>query len=137
THGNELATLKKLIPPVDQGTAALLADLKTRGLLDNTLVIWMGEFGRMPRINLTAGRDHFPAAFNVALAGCGVKGGQTIGATSKLGTEVAERPITVSDLFCTFCKSLGINPRKEYESNVGRPVKIVEFGEAVKEVFGS
>jgi hypothetical protein len=137
THGNELTTLKKLIPPVDQGTAALLADLKARGLLANTLVIWMGEFGRMPRINLTAGRDHFPQAFNVALAGCGVKGGQVIGATDKLGTAVAERPVTVSDLFCTFCQALAINPRKENQSNVGRPIPIVESGEAVKEVFGA
>jgi uncharacterized protein (DUF1501 family) len=136
THGNELATLKGLIPPVDQGMAALLADLRLRGLLDRTLVIWMGEFGRMPRINLTAGRDHFPAAFNLALAGCGVTGGQTIGATNRLGTEVAERPVTVPDLFCTFCRALGIDPRKENQSNVGRPLKIVEEGHAVKEVFG-
>src|SRR5262249_49517286 len=64
THGNELPSLKKLIPPVDQGTAALVADLKTRGLLERTLVIWMGEFGRTPRINLDAGRDHYPRAFN-------------------------------------------------------------------------
>jgi uncharacterized protein (DUF1501 family) len=137
THGNELESLKKLIPPVDQGTAALLADLKARGLLDSTLVIWMGEFGRMPRINLTAGRDHFPQAFNLALAGCGVKGGQVIGATDKLGTEVIERPVLVADLFCTFCRALGINPRKENQSNVGRPLKIVENGHAVREVFGS
>ena len=116
--------------------SALLTDLKERGLLDSTLVIWMGEFGRMPRINLTAGRDHFPAAFNVALAGCGVKGGQVIGATSRLGTEVAERPVTVPDLFCTFCRALGIDPRKENQSNVGRPLKIVEDGHAVREVFG-
>jgi hypothetical protein len=136
THGNELATLKKLIPPVDQGTAALLADLKARGHLDSTLVVWMGEFGRMPQINLTAGRDHFPAAFNVALAGGGVKGGQVIGATSKLGTEVVQRPVTVADLFCTFCKSLGIDARKENQSNVGRPLNIVEGGDVVKEVFG-
>jgi hypothetical protein len=136
THGNELSTLKKLIPPVDQGMAALLTDLKARGLLDNTIVIWMGEFGRMPRINLTAGRDHFPAAFNLALAGCGVKGGQVIGATDKLGTAVIERPVTVPDLFCTFCKALGINPRRENQSNVGRPIRIVEGGQAVQEVFG-
>jgi uncharacterized protein (DUF1501 family) len=135
THGNELPTLKKLIPPVDQGFAALVTDLKLRGLLENTLVIWMGEFGRMPQINLTAGRDHFPRAFNAALAGCGVKGGQVIGATDKLGTDVAERPITVPDLFCTFCQALGINPRRESQSNVGRPLKIVEGGEAVREVF--
>src|SRR5260370_34375718 len=83
THGNELPTLKKLIPPVDQGTAALLADLKSRGLLERTLVIWMGEFGRMPHVNLTAGRDHFPAAFNLALAGAGERGGHDHRATSK------------------------------------------------------
>jgi hypothetical protein len=136
THGNELPTLKKLIPPVDQGMAALLADLRVRGLLDNTLVIWMGEFGRQPRINLTAGRDHFPRAFNVALGGSGVRGGRVLGATDRLGTEVADRPVTVPDLFCTFCHALGINPRKENQSNVGRPLPIVEGGQPVLEVFG-
>jgi hypothetical protein len=135
THGNELESLKKLIPPVDQGTAALLNDLRLRGLLDNTLVIWMGEFGRTPRINLTAGRDHYPQAFNLALAGSGVKGGRVIGATDKNGIEVVDRPVSVPDLFCTFCRALGINPRKANQSNVGRPLKIVEFGHAVREVF--
>jgi hypothetical protein len=135
THGNELAFLKKLIPPVDQATAALVTDLQARGLLENTLVIWMGEFGRSPRINLTAGRDHFPKAFNVALAGCGVKGGRVVGATDKMGTEVAERPVLVADLFCTFCQALGINPRHENQSNVGRPLKIVENGAAVQELL--
>jgi hypothetical protein len=135
THGNELASLKRLIPPVDQGTAALLSDLKARGLLEKTLVIWMGEFGRMPHINLTAGRDHYPQAFNVALAGAGVHGGRVIGATDKEGVEVAERPVSVPDLFCTFCKALGIDPRVENQSNVGRPLKIVETGKAVEEVF--
>jgi hypothetical protein len=136
THANELSNLKKLIPPVDQGTAALIADLKARGLLDRTLVIWMGEFGRQPRINLAAGRDHYPTAFNVALAGAGVKGGQVIGATDAGGVEVSDRPVSVSDLFCTFCRALDINPREENQSNVGRPLKIVEKGRAVDEVFG-
>jgi hypothetical protein len=136
THGNELASLKKVIPPVDQGTAALLTDLKARGLLRNTLVIWMGEFGRTPRINLTAGRDHYPRAFNLALAGGGVKGGQVIGATDRFGVDVVERPILVPDLFCTFCQALGIDPRRENQSNVGRPLKIIEGGETVREVFG-
>jgi hypothetical protein len=135
THGKELETLKKLIPPVDQGAAALLADLKARGLLERTLIIWMGEFGRQPHINLTAGRDHYPQAFNVALAGCGIPGGRVVGATDKDGVEVAERPVTVPDLFCTFCKALSINPRKENESNVGRPLKIVETGSPVEELF--
>jgi hypothetical protein len=135
THGNELPALKKLIPPVDQGTAALLADLKERGLLERTLVIWMGEFGRTPRVNLTAGRDHYPQAFNLFLAGSGVKGGRVIGRTDRLGVAVAERPVTVPDLFCTFCWALDIEARKEKDSDVGRPVKIVEKGRAVKEVF--
>jgi uncharacterized protein (DUF1501 family) len=135
THGNELPTLKKLVPPVDHATAALISDLKDRGLLDRTLVIWMGEFGRQPRINLTAGRDHFPHAFSLALAGSGVRGGQVIGATDANGEEVADRPVTVPDLFCTFCKALGIDPRFENQSNVGRPLKIVETGKAVGEVF--
>jgi hypothetical protein len=135
THGNELPSLKKLIPPVDRATAALLADLKSRGLLQRTLVIWMGEFGRTPRINLTAGRDHYPEAFNLFLAGSGVKGGRVIGATDRKGIEVVERPVSVSDLFCTFCHALEIDPRKEKDSDVGRPVKIVEKGRPVKEVF--
>jgi uncharacterized protein (DUF1501 family) len=135
THGNELESLKKLIPPVDRGTAALLADLKARGLLEKTLVIWMGEFGRTPRVNVQAGRDHYPHAFNVALAGSGVRGGRVIGATDKNGVEVVERPTTVPDLFCTFCKALAIDPRAENQSDVGRPLKIVETGSAVEEVF--
>ena len=136
THGNELESLKKLIPPVDQGTAALLADLKARGLLEKTLVIWMGEFGRTPHVNVAAGRDHYPQAWSVALAGAGVRGGRCIGATDKLGVEVVERPVSVPDLFCTFCKALGIDPREENQSDVGRPLKIVETGSAVEEVFG-
>jgi hypothetical protein len=135
THGNELPVLKKLIPPVDQGTAALLMDLKARGLLERTLVIWMGEFGRTPAVNLTAGREHYPQAFNLFLGGCGIKGGRVLGATDAKGVEVMERPVTVSDLFCTFCKALGIDPRREKDSDVGRPVKIVEKGKAVGELF--
>jgi hypothetical protein len=135
THGNELASLKKLIPPVDRGVAALINDLKTRGLLERTLVIWMGEFGRTPKINLTAGREHYPHAFNLCLAGAGVKGGRVVGATDRLGVDVVDRPVTVPDLFCTFCQALGLDPRRENQSNVGRPIKIVEHGAAVKEVF--
>jgi uncharacterized protein (DUF1501 family) len=135
THANELPSLKKLIPPVDQGTAALLADLKARGLMERTLVVWMGEFGRTPRVNTAAGRDHYPQAFTVALAGAGVQAGRVIGATDKDGVAVADRPVTVSDLFCTFCKALAIDPRHENESNVGRPLKVVERGQPVDEVF--
>src|SRR5262245_48281467 len=135
THGDELNALKRLIPPVDQGLAALLTDLKTRGLLERTLVIWMGEFGRMPRINLANGRDHFPDAFNLALAGCGVKAGQVIGSTNAQGTAVAQRPVSVQDLFCTIYHALGVNFRHEYDTNVNRPLPIVEGGAVVNEVM--
>jgi uncharacterized protein (DUF1501 family) len=135
THGNELASLKKLVPPVDQGTAALLSDLKARGMFERTLVIWMGEFGRTPHINLTAGRDHYPQVWNAFLAGSGVKGGNIVGATDDRGIEIVRRPICVEDLFCTFCQALNIDPRTEMQSNVGRPIKIVEHGTAVQEVF--
>jgi hypothetical protein len=73
----------------------------------------------------------------VALAGAGARGGRVIGATDKDGVEVAERPVSVPDLFCTFCRALGINPREENQSNVGRPLKIVETGQAVEELFRS
>jgi len=135
THGDELKSLKKLIPPVDQATAALLADLRTRGLLERTLVIWMGEFGRTPKVNLTAGREHYPAVSNAVLAGAGIQGGRVIGKTDARGVDIVEHPIEVPDLFCTFCQSLGINPRTENESNVGRPIQIVERGAAVRELF--
>jgi uncharacterized protein (DUF1501 family) len=120
---------------VDQATAALLADLKTRGLLDRTLVIWMGEFGRMPTINLTAGRDHYPQVFNAVLAGAGIQGGRVIGKTDARGVEIVDRPIEVPDLFCTFCRALAINPRTENESNVRRPILIVEHGSDVSDLF--
>src|SRR5207253_762070 len=120
----------------DPAFAALIGDLRERGLLARTLVIWMGEFGRTPRINANTGRDHFPLAFNVALAGGGVRGGQVIGATNDAGNAVANRPVTVPDLFCSFCQALGINPRREFMTPLGRPIRIVDGGTAVRELFG-
>lgn len=119
----------------DAAYATLLADLKKHGMLDHTLVIWMGEFGRTPKINPNAGRDHFPRAFNVALAGGGIKGGQVIGETSKDGTTLTKEPVTVPDLFCSICKSLDVNPAKENMSPIGRPMKIVDGGKPVPELF--
>jgi uncharacterized protein (DUF1501 family) len=109
--------------------------LKERGRLAKTLVIWMGEFGRTPRINGRTGRDHFPRAFSVALAGGGIKGGQVVGKTSDDGTSVVERPVTVADLFCTFCHALKIDPRKENLATLGRPIKIVDGGKPVIQLF--
>lgn len=135
THNDNFSRLKTLSGQTDPGFAALVGDLKQRGMLDRTLVIWMGEFGRTPRINARTGRDHFPRAFNVALAGGGIKGGQVIGETTRDGTTVKERPVRVPDLFCTFCDALKVNPRLENLSSEGRPLKIVDGGNAVKELF--
>jgi len=135
THQDNFNRTKTLSDTVDPAFAALVSDLKERGRLQKTLVIWMGEFGRTPRINPNTGRDHFPRAFNVALAGGGIEGGKVIGATSAEGTEVKERSVSVADLFCTFCQALKINPRKENVSSLGRPIKIVDGGQAVKELF--
>mgnify|MGYP002850686075 FL=1 len=104
-------------------------------MLEKTLIIWMGEFGRTPRINPRGGRDHFPRAFNVALSGAGIRGGQVIGRTNAGGTAVSDRPITVPDLFQTFCRALDIDPEHENLSGIGRPIKIVDGGSAVTEVF--
>jgi hypothetical protein len=135
THDDNFNRVKKLAGDVDPAFAALVADLKERGLLEKTLVVWMGEFGRTPRINAKAGRDHHPLSFNVALAGGGVQGGRVIGATTSDGSQVDSRPVTVPDLFCTFCRSLGIDPRKERISPLGRPLKNVEGGAPVTELF--
>jgi uncharacterized protein (DUF1501 family) len=104
-------------------------------MLDRTLVVWMGEFGRTPKINPNAGRDHFPRVFSVALAGGGVKGGQVIGSSTPDGTGVKDRPVTVTDLMASFCESLKIDPKKENISPQGRPIKIVNGGTPVKELF--
>jgi hypothetical protein len=135
THQDNFERSRTLSETADRGMAALVQELKERGRLARTLVIWMGEFGRTPKINPRNGRDHFPRAFNVALAGGGIHGGRVIGATSSDGMEVKERPVTVPDLFCTFCQALQINPRKEHISSLNRPVKIVDGGQPVKELF--
>jgi uncharacterized protein (DUF1501 family) len=135
THDDNFNRVKTLAGTADPAFTALIADLKDRGMLDRTLVIWMGEFGRTPRINPRTGRDHYPRAFNVALAGGGIKGGQVVGETSKDGTDVRTRPVTVADLFCTFYQALKINPRKENISTNGRPIKLIDGGQPVKELF--
>ncbi|MCI0378407.1 MAG: DUF1501 domain-containing protein, partial [Gemmataceae bacterium] len=123
THQDNFERTRTLSGGVDAGFAALVQDLRERGRLERTLVIWMGEFGRTPRINGNNGRDHFPRAFNLALAGCGIRGGQVIGSTSAGGNDISNRPVGVADLFCTFCHALNINPRKENMTPIGRPIR--------------
>jgi hypothetical protein len=135
THQDNFEKTRDLCGQIDRGAAQLIADLKSRGMLDKTLVIWMGEFGRTPQINPRGGRDHFPRAFNVALAGGGVRGGQTIGATNDAGTEVTDRPVMIPDLFRSIYHTLGIDPDYENMSGIGRPIKLVDGGEVVSELF--
>lgn len=135
THQNNFVESRRQCGTIDQPVSQLLLELRERGLLDSTLVIWMGEFGRTPRINPRAGRDHFPRAFNVALAGGGIRGGQVIGATDDAGTEVTDSPVTVPDLFQTFCKALGMDAELENMTSLGRPIKVVDGGKAVESLF--
>ena len=135
THQQGHEKIGKLAGDVDPAFGSLVADLKTRGMLERTLVIWMGEFGRTPKINPNAGRDHFPRVFNIAMAGGGVKGGQVIGASSADGSEVKDQPVAVNDLLASFCHALKIDPSKENMSPLGRPIKIVDGGKVVKTLF--
>lgn len=126
SHANNFDTVARLGGMVDRAWSALLDDLKDRGLLDSTLVVWMGEFGRTPRINAGKGRDHYPTAWTTVLSGGGIKGGQVIGRTSTDGTQVEERPVSTIDLLATVCRALGVDPMKQNLSNVGRPIRIVD-----------
>ncbi|HEX3869204.1 MAG TPA: DUF1501 domain-containing protein [Pirellulales bacterium] len=135
THFDNFDKSRSLCKQLDQPFAALVNDLRDRGMLDNTLVVWMGEFGRTPRVNPRGGRDHFPRAFRAALAGGGIRGGQVLGTTSDSGDEVTDRPVTEKDLFQTVYKSLGIDAHKENMSPIGRPIRIVDGGTPVDELF--
>ena len=115
-------------------TSTLMTDLKDRGLLESTTIIWMGEFGRTPKINATGGRDHFPSAWSCVFAGGGIKGGQVIGQTSKDGNKIEDRPIESPDILTTLVKAVGVDPGTENLSNIGRPIKIME-GSAIKEIL--
>ena len=131
SHQNNFEQCSGLAADVDPATAALITDLKDRGMLDKTLVVWMGEFGRTPKINPRTGRDHYPRVFNLAMAGGGIIGGQVYGASTADGTAVEDSPVTVQDLFQTVCKSLHVNADHENLSPLGRPMKIVDGGQVI------
>ncbi len=134
THVEHEKRSKPLMTEFDQAFPALLDDLDQRGLLANTLVIVIGDFGRTPKINFSGGRDHWPRASSVALAGAGVAGGVVVGKTDKQAGEPVERPVKIEDFAATVYKILGIDFDKEYQAN-GRPVRIVKDGVPVKEVL--
>jgi len=132
THNNTPNRIKTLSQQLDTPMAALIKDLKDRGLLDSTLVIWMGEFGRSPM----NGQNHFAKAWTTVLAGAGIKTGQVVGKTGAKGDDVADRPISPGDFMTTVCKALGIDPTKSYTARNGRPMNKVDKGATpVRELF--
>jgi len=135
THGDNFGKMRPLLDVLDPAYATLVRDLRERGLLGETLVVWMGEFGRTPRINGQNGRDHWPKAFSAALSGGGVQGGRVVGATDPLGFEVQDRPVTVEGLASTMYHCLGVDPRKPTMHASGRPIRILNGGAPVRELL--
>lgn len=136
THQDNFNRLKtNLLPTLDRGVSALLANLAARGLLESTSVMVAGEFGRTPKINPNAGRDHFPRAMFVLMAGGGMKVGQVVGESDEKAMAPKDRPISPDDVAATFYKSLGIDHRKEYQTDIGRPVMIVRDGTPIPEII--
>lgn len=125
-----------LVPTFDQGFAALIEDLQQRGMLDETLVVAMGEFGRTPKINTQSGRDHWPRVFSAVVAGGSVPGGQVIGASDRVAESPKDDPITPSDLAFTIYRLLGIDPTRLLTTGDGRPVAINQSGAAIKQLIG-
>ena len=124
-HANIFPTLSKnLLPQLDKGMGSLVKDLVDRGLWKNTVVVWMGEFGRTPRINQNAGRDHWARCWSVVVGGGAIKGGQVYGSTSKDGMDVDKNPCSVGDLFASLYKGIGIDPGIQIRDTIGRPHKI-------------
>jgi hypothetical protein len=135
-HNNIFESVKNLCGTLDAAWSTLLTDLKSRGLLETTLVVWMGEFGRTPVINQQGGRDHHPVAWSTVLSGGGVRGGQVIGKSSDDGMTIQDRPVTCPDLIATICSAVGIDPLKQNMSNVGRPIRLADpEAKPVKEIL--
>jgi uncharacterized protein (DUF1501 family) len=131
THQNNFERVRTLSQQVDAGMSQLIKDLHDRGLLDSTLVIWMGEFGRTPRINArgaSPGRDHYPRAWSSVMFGGGLRGGQVIGRTDAEAATVVERPVNALDFMATVCRALGIDYNKQNNTPNGRPIRIVDRG---------
>lgn len=135
-HSGIFDTLSQTkLPQLDQGMSALFEDLEQRGLLQDTAVIWMGEFSRTPRINGNTGRDHWARAWSVVVGGAGMKGGIAVGKTNAEGTSVETEPYTSQDVMASVCKALGISLETTFTSKSGRPMKIANSGKVIPELF--
>ena len=134
-HDNIESGIKRQVPELDQAYARLIQDLDERGRLQDTLVVLASEFGRTPKINATAGRDHWPKVFSVVMAGGGIKGGQVYGKSDSTATEPEEKPLTVVDWATTIYHCLGITADKELMAPGDRPIEIVDGGKVRRELL--
>jgi uncharacterized protein (DUF1501 family) len=136
THENNFERHKtRLVPPMEKAYVALLDDLSERGLLESTLVVWMGDFGRTPIINKDAGRDHWPQCYTMVLAGGGIRGGQVVGSSDKTGAFPASRPVSPADIHATVFTALGYDPHAiSYHTVDGRPT-LVSDGTPLRELL--
>ena len=136
THGNNFPAMRAHGEVMDPALASLIEDLDASGKLEKTLVLMLSEFGRTPRINDNAGRDHWPNVFGCMVAGGGIKGGQVIGSSDEDGYRPKDRPVNVPDIHATLCHALGIDAAKEVMTPLRRPMKLVDGGKPVMELFG-
>lgn len=134
-HSNIFPSLDKKLPEFDLAVSALVEDMHVRGVFENTLLVVMGEFGRTPKLNKDAGRDHWGQAASLLFAGAGVKPGLVLGKTDKHGAYTTQRPVSPADVAYTIFDSLGIDPRKHLTAPDGRPIEILDQGDTVKELF--
>ena len=133
THMNNFPAVRSLSAELDAGWGTLMKELDERGLLDSTTILWIGEFGRTPTINMQGGRDHFPAAWTCVFAGGGIQGGQAYGRSSPSGDEVVEGKVDVPDILATFAAAAGVDPEEKNISEQGRPIKIAD-GQVIREI---
>ena len=134
THQKNFVTVKSLSAELDAGWGTLMEELKARGLLESTTILWMGEFGRTPKINAQSGRDHFNNAWSCVLSGGGIRGAQAYGRTSPDGMTVADNPVNAGGVLATLCAALGIDPLTQNINDLGRPIRIAE-GEPIRDLL--
>lgn len=135
THNKNFDSLDRRLPETDRAFAALIQDLHQRGMLETTMVVMMGEFGRTPKINKNAGRDHWPNCLSVVMAGGGLRGGQTVGTSDAHGEGPKDRPIHPEDVLATVYRQMGVDFDKEFRNTQDRPIKIVRNGEPIRELL--
>ena len=136
THSNNFPAMQTHGEIMDPALASLIEDLADSGMLESTLVMMISEFGRTPRVNDNAGRDHWPSVFSCFMAGGGIKGGTVVGSSDVDGARPKDRPVKVADIHSTLCHALGIDGSKEIMTPLQRPMKLVDGGKPVMELFG-